>query len=73
MYPISPDPEFLGPGDSISDRMDKIDGRIDEHLRRLNNFGMESSRVRFELDTILSEREAKLEGSPMPRMERGAA
>jgi hypothetical protein len=59
--------------DGVSDRMDKIDGRIDEHLRRLNNFGMESSRVRFELDTILSEREAKLEGSPMPRMERGAA
>jgi hypothetical protein len=46
--------------------MDKIDGRMDEHLRRLNNFGMEFSRV-------LSEREAKLEGSPMPRMARGAA
>ena len=59
--------------DGVSDRMDKIDGRIDEHLRRLDNFGAESSRVRFELDTLLSEREAKLEGSPMPRMARGAA
>ena len=59
--------------DGVSDRMDKIDGRIDEHLRRLDNFGAQSSRVRFELDTILSEREAKLEGSPMPRMARGAA
>ena len=59
--------------DGVSDRMDKIDGRIDEHLRRLDNFGAQSSRVRFELDTLLSEREAKLEGSPMPRMARGAA
>ena len=59
--------------DGVSDRMDKIDGRIDEHLRRLDNFGAESSRVRFELDTLLSELEAKLEGSPMPRMARGAA
>jgi len=59
--------------DGVSDRMDKIDGRIDEHLRRLDNFGAQSSRVRFELDTLLNEREAKLEGSPMPRMARGAA
>ena len=59
--------------DGVSDRMDKIDGRMDEHLRRLNNFGMEFSTVRFELDTLLSDREAKLEGSPMPRMARGAA
>jgi len=62
--------------DGVSARMDKIDDRMDEHLRRLNNFGMEFSTVRFELDAInngLSEREAKLEGSPMPRMARGAA
>ena len=62
--------------DGVSARMDKIDDRMDEHLRRLNNFGMDFSNVRFELDAInegLSEREAKLEGSPMPRMARGAA
>jgi hypothetical protein len=55
--------------DGVTDRMNKFDDRM-------NNFGFTISAVRFETDAIkedLRELDAKLEGSPMPRMARGAA
>ena len=55
--------------DGVTDRMNKLDDRM-------NNFGFTISAVRFDTDVIkegLRELDAKLEGSPMPRMARGAA
>ena len=57
---------------STTHQQNQLDGVTD----RMNNFGIQLSKIQFENDAIkegLRELEAKLEDSPMPRMARGAA